>query len=153
MSGTGLFVAIFSGTWALVGAVFLAVGIGMGRAWRRKQERLRAQADGVVLEVIRHAGCDSVSWRPLVEFDCEGRRISLEGDAVSRKRYYEGQPVRVRYDPDDPSCFSIEGENGGARIGRVFTAVGAACVAVAVIAALLAQGASPKLFDDLRWGL
>ncbi len=144
------FIVIFTGVWCLVGAVFLAIGIGMGRSRARREERLRDRADGVILEMIRHTesrhdGETTTSWRPLVEFDCEGRRISLEGDAVGRKKYYEGQRVRVRFDPDDPSVFCIEGDDPIRLLSRIFTAVGAACIVIGLAAAVVVHWSVARL--------
>ena len=151
------FLFAFSGTWIIVGIVFLAVGIGIGRALRRKEERQRANAEGVVLEMLRHTSHsrngESVSWRPLVEFDYEGRRISLEGDTVSRKKYYEGQRVQLYYDPDDPACFRIEGEGGERIVSRVFTVVGAVCLGIGIVSAVLMVGgdALRRQILFMRW--
>ena len=152
MSGTLVFVSIFSGVWGLLGAIFLAVGLGMGRGWRRREERLRASADATVVEVVRHthhsSDGDSTSWNPLVEFVYEGRRITLEAqDSVSRKKYYEGQQVRILYDPDDPASFRIEGENGARTVHVVFTVVGAVCLLIALAAVVIGFLANP----ETRW--
>ena len=152
MSDAGMFFAIFCGVWFVIGVVFLAVGLGLRRSWTHREDNLRGRAEGTVLEVIRHeshtSDGTSVSWCPLVEFDFEGRRISLETkESVSRKKYYEGQRVNVLYDPDDPSAFRIEGETGGRTVYRVFTAVGAGCLAMALIAAAVGVFTDP----EIRW--
>ncbi len=158
MSDRWIFAAIFGGVWALIGIVFLAIGLAMRRAWTRREERLRARTDGVVLEMVRHeshsSSGSSVSWRPLVEFDYEGRRISLEAaDSVSRKKYYEGQRVTVLYDPDDPAAFRVAGEEEARTLFRVFTAVGAGCLAVALIAVAIVTLTSPRVqwLARYRW--
>ena len=144
------FIILFTGIWCLIGAIFLAIGIGMNRSQRRREERLRDRADGVVLEMIRHTesrhdGTTATGWNPLVEFEYEGRRISLEGEPVSRKQYYEGQRVQVRYDPDDPSCFSI-GSNGVlGLLGRIFTAVGVGCIVIGLAAAVVVHWSAARL--------
>ena len=143
------FIIILTGIWCLVGAIFLAIGIGIGRSGRNREERLREQTDGVILEMIRHTESHrdgtTTSWHPLVEFDCEGRRVSLEGESVSRKRYYEGQQVRVYYDPDDPSCFRIGNDDPSRLLGRIFTAVGAVCIVIGLAAAVLVRWGSARL--------
>ena len=158
MSDAGMFFAIFCGVWFAIGVVFLSVGLGLRRSWVRREERLRGRAEGTVLEVIRHTSHSSdgtsVSWCPLVEFEYEGRRISLEAqEGVSRKKFYEGQRVPVLYDPDDPSAFRIEGETGGRTLYRVFTAVGAGCLGVAIIAAAVGVLTSPRIqwLMKYRW--
>ncbi len=155
MSDTGLFILIFSGVWGLLGLVFLAVGIALRRSALRKAERRRARASGTVVELARHVshsdGRTSVSWNPVVEFEYEGRRVTLESeDGVSRRQYYEGQSVEVLYDPDDPACFGIEGNQTQRRVYRVMLGIGAGCVAVAVVAALLVQILRPNITVNYR---
>lgn len=152
MSDMRVFFAIFCGVWAIIGVVFLAVGLGLRRSWTHREDHLRGRTEGTVLEVIRHESHSSdgtsVSWRPLVEFDCDGRRISLETkESVSRKKYYEGQRVMVLYDPDDPSAFRIEGDTSGRTGYRVFIAVGLGCMAIALV------GVAVGVFTDpeIRW--
>lgn len=142
MSDSKLFTIIFTGVWCLVGAVFLAVGIALRRSFLRKEERLRARAEGTVTEVVRRVSHSSngvsVSWRPIVDFDADGRRVSLESsDGGGQKAFFEGQKVEVLYDPDDPTCFRLEGHATMGTVSKVFLAVGLGCVAIGLVAALL----------------
>ena len=141
MSDDALFILMFTGIWCLVGAVFLAVGLSARRRRRLKEERLRARASGTVVEVVRRSSGDSVSFYPIVEFEFDGRRISLESETGGgRKRYYEGQAVEVLYDPDDPACFRLENDNAGLTVSGILLAVGIACVAIGALAALVIGG-------------
>jgi predicted metalloprotease with PDZ domain len=58
-------------------------------------------------------------------------------------------PVRVRFDPDDPACFAIDGDASGRLFYRIFTAVGAVCVAIGVIAAVVVLASHPLAM--MRW--
>jgi len=141
MTDTGMFTLIFTGIWCLVGAIFLAVGVGLRRAAQRKEDRLRARTTGTVTEVVRrysHSdGGDTPVWYPIVEFEAEGRRISLEsGDGGGRKRFYEGQRVEVLFDPDDPSCFQLEGFNSVGLVGKIFLWIGLGSIAIGLIVGL-----------------
>ncbi len=154
MGNANLFVVMFTGIWCLVGAVFLGVGIGLRRSALRREERLRARAEGTVTEVVRRAGGsghDSAAWYPIVDFDADGRRVSLEcADGGGRKRFYEGQRVEVLYDPDDPACFRLEGNDLGRLIGNIFFGVGLGCIAVGLIAALLVKGIRLPFAEDIH---
>ena len=150
MSDSGMFTLIFTGIWCLVGVIFLCVGIGLRRGFLKKEERLRARASGTVAEVVRRthhsSDGDSVSWYPIVEFEAEGRRISLEYDeGGGRKTFYEGQGVEVLYDPDDPACFRLEGRSTTLMVGNIFLAVGLGCVAIGVIVGLVVSGFGTKM--------
>lgn len=144
MSGSNLFLIIFTGVWCLVGVIFLGVGFGLYRGAKRRNERLRARAEGTITEVVRrtHHASDggSVSWYPIVAFEVDGRTISLESeDGGGRKRFYEGQRVGVLYDPDDPTCFRLEGRDALALVGKIFLGVGALCVAIGIDAVLVVR--------------
>ncbi|MBQ3425448.1 MAG: DUF3592 domain-containing protein [Clostridia bacterium] len=142
MNERTLFILLFTGIWCLAGLVFLCVGIGFLRSARRREERQRARAEGVVIEVVRRVSHDrdgsSVSFYPIVEFEADGRRISLESESGGgRKRFYEGQKVQVLYDPDDPACFDLEGYGSRRLLGRISLGSGLVCIAIGTIVALV----------------
>ena len=140
---------MFTGIWCLVGLIFLIVGLGLRRSDLRKEERLRGYAEGTVTEVVRRRSGDTACFYPIVSFEYEGRVLSLESDAGGgRKKHYEGQRVGVRYDPDDPTCFRLDGDAGPRVIGNIFLAVGLGCIAIGVIAGLLASGIPFKILDN-----
>ena len=125
MNDTTLFIVMFTGIWCLIGLIFLCVGIGLKRSFAHREERLRGRAEGTVTEVVRRRSRDTSSFYPIVSFEYEGRTISLESDAGGgRKKYYEGQKVGVRFDPDDPTVFRLDDDNGARLIGNIFLAVG-----------------------------
>ena len=77
----------------------------------------------------------------VVEFEADGRRISLESDeGGGRKRFYEGQRVGVLYDPDDPTCFRLEGRSTTRLVGNIFLTVGLGCFAIGVIVGWIVNG-------------
>lgn len=150
MSDNAIFTLIFTGVWCLVGVVFLGVGIGFRRSFLKREERLRARTSGTVAEVVRRvrqgSNGASVNWYPIVEFEVDGHRISLESDeGGGRKAFYEGQPVEVLYDPDDPSCFRLEGRNATQMLGNIFLVVGLGCIAIGVAVGLIVNAASPNI--------
>ena len=154
----GLFTLIFTGTWCLLGVIFLCVGIGLRRSAARRDERLRARAQGTVTEVVRRVGGSygksGPAWYPIVDFNADGRTVSLEcAEGGGRKSFYEGQSVEVLYDPDDPSCFRLDGRDTLALVGRVFFWIGLACVAVGAGVGLLvnrlaASGTAARLIGS-----
>lgn len=149
MSDNAIFTVVFTGVWCLVGTVFLGVGIAFRRSFLRKEERLRARATGTVTEVVRrehhNTQGNSVNWYPIVEFDVDGRALSLEcEDGGGRKAFYEGQRVEVLYDPDDPACFRLEGRSPVGLLSRVFIIVGLACIALGAAVGALVGGLFPR---------
>ncbi len=142
-----LFTVLFTGVWCLVGAIFLAIGIGMRRSFTRREERLRGRAEGRVVEVVRRehhsSRGDSITWYPIVEFVADGHKIALESDdGAGRKKHYEGQSVEVLYDPDDPTTFRLEGDSVTSLLGKIFLAVGIGCIAIGIVAALVIAAVS-----------
>ena len=147
MFDRGLFTLIFTGVWCLVGVIFLAVSFGLHRSCLRREERLRARATGTIAEVVRRVSHSSdgasASWYPIVEFEADGHTVSLESsDGGGRKRFYAGQSVEVLYDPDDPSCFCIEGFDTLRLVSHVFLGVGLGCVAIGLVVALIVNTVS-----------
>ena len=141
MTKAGMFSLIFTSVWCLVGVSFLAVGFGLRRSFLRREERLRARAEGTVTEVVRRVTHSSsganVAFHPIVDFDADGRHVSLEcTDGGGRKTFFEGQTVGVLYDPDDPACFRLEGRETLNLLGKVFLGVGLGCVAIGLIVGL-----------------
>lgn len=142
MTDMDLFAVIFSGVWGLVGAIFFLVGFFIRRSVLRTEERCSERAEARVLEVIRHRhhsqSGSSSSWHPLVEFDYEGKTISLEAPrGAGRKKFYVGQLLNIRHDPDDPANFYVEGESAVKLLYLIFMVVGLAAVMIAVIALII----------------
>ena len=138
MTDVSMFTLIFSGIWCLVGLIFLGTGLFLRRVSARREERMRTRAGGKVVEVVRRAGANGVGWYPIVEFEADGRRVSLESqDGGGAKRFYEGQSVEVLYDPDDPTRFRLEGLDIIRLVGTIFLWVGLVAIAVGLVAALI----------------
>ncbi len=141
MFDRGLFTLIFTGIWCLVGAIFLFIGLWLRRSAQNREDRLRARTGGTVTELVRRGGANGAGWYPIVEFEADGRKLSLESrDGGGIKRFYEGQRVEVLYDPDDPACFQLEGMNTLRLVGTVFVWVGLVSIAIGLIAAVIVNG-------------
>ncbi len=103
---------------------------------RRRLARART-ASG---EVIAVADVDGQAV-PTVRYHVAGARL----EAIPRtprpgKRYLVGQPVDVRYDPEEPAWMTVESVQGDARVPRPRHAVASTVAAgVLVLAAVLLQ--------------
>ena len=142
MMDMNLFAIVFSGVWGLIGVIFFMVGLFIRRSAVRAEERCSERAEARVLEVIRHRhhsrSGSSSSWHPLVEFDYEGKTISLEAPrGAGRKKFYVGQLLNIRHDPNDPANFYVEGENAVRLLSLIFMMVGLAAVIIAIIALII----------------
>lgn len=138
MQNMNLFAIIFSGVWGLLGVIFFLVGFFIRRSDVRQKIICSKRTEAIVREVIRHHRDQSgncSSWHPLVEFDYEGKTISLESPrGADRKKFYEGQLLNIWHDPNDPANFYIEGESALKMISLIFMIVGLAAILVAIIA-------------------
>ena len=142
MSDTGLFTLIFTGVWCTVGIAFLGIGFFLRSRGVQNRERLRARAEATVVDFIDHFGTyhnhPTHSRNPVVEFDYEGRTISVECmEGLGPRSFYEGQRVELLYDPDDPSFVRMAGFQPEAKLGTVFVVIGTASIVLGITAAAI----------------
>ena len=138
-----LFFVIFPGICGLIGVIFTAIGVGITRNRRRKEQLCTMYTTGTVVDVVRRvshsSGSSSVSWHPVFSYYAGGQQIVKESHfGNSKPQFTVGQTVQVYYDPYDPECYYVAEESIGKLLGRIFTWVGIACLAVA--AGVLAVG-------------
>ncbi len=136
MNDKTIFLITFCGTWALLGAVFLAVGQGLAVARQKKMRRCSERVWGQVADIVPSRGGEGgVTMTPVVEYVTpQGLMRQCSAFSSGRCRYAIGQQVAVWYDPQDPSLWYLEGEKGPRVLSVVFTAVGAGCLAIALLA-------------------
>ena len=141
MDGTTWFAWLFFGIWALVGLVFVLVAWILRRVRLRRAERCTACVTGTVVELeYRHRGEQGGAYYPVVEFPVNGQKHRVRSSCGSRPaRYAAGDSVTVRYDPENPDRFELEGDRVLALLERVFLFVGLGCV---LIGSLVAYGVS-----------
>ena len=134
-----LFFILFPGIWALVGAIFTAIGVGITTNRRRKEQLCTMYTQGTVVDVVRRVNhstsSSSVSWHPVFSYYAGGQQIERESHFGSSKpRFAVGQAVQVYYDPYDPERYYVPEESVVKLLGRIFTWVGIGCFAMAAIA-------------------
>ena len=132
LSFAGLFVAIFSGTFGILGLVFLLVGLGFSAAERRRQNRCTAETEGTVSAFQTQFGSGGV--RLVYSFSIDGQPMQyLSPYALNAPNLLVGQKVHVRYDPQNIGCVYIEEERGARTFTRVFAILGGVFLFVALI--------------------
>ena len=135
----GLFTAIFSGTFGIVGLVFLLVGLGFSVSETRRQNRCTAETEGTVSAFQTQFGSSGV--RLVYSFFIDGQPMQyLSPYALSAPNLLVGQKVRVRYDPQNIGCVYIEEERGARSFTRIFAILGGVFLAVAILTALVLLG-------------
>lgn len=138
-----IFVLVFTGTWCLVGVVFLAVGGMLACLHRRKQRLCSERVWGQVVDILPVYGKEGgMTLAPLVEY-ATPLGMMRQRSAVSSGNcpYAVGQTVAVWYDPAQPSRWYLEGEKVSRMLSRIFLGVGAGAVLLGV-----AVGVSVVLF-------
>ena len=134
MNFAGLFTAIFSGTFGLVGLIFLLFGLGFTATETRRQSRCTAETEGTVSAFQTQFGSSGV--RLVYSFFIDGQPMQyLSPYSMSAPNLLVGQKVRVRYDPLNIGCVYIEEERGVRTFSRVFTILGGVFLGIALLVA------------------
>lgn len=135
-----LFVGIFSGTFGLIGLVFLAVGLSFSAAYKRKQSLCTAYAEGKVTAFEGQNMSSSV--RLIYSFTIDGQTMQhISSYASNAPGLLIGQSVHIHYDPQNIGNLYVEEEGRQQRVfTRVFTILGAVFLGIALIAAIVLLG-------------
>ena len=143
MSETLLFAIIFCGVWALIGIVFLTMGIVMYRNEKKLKENCTEMTYGTVTDIIRNVARDEKgsyndSFNPLFEYNIgELKYIKESSYGTPQPQYAIGQKVEVYYNPENPNEFYISGETFRKEFAMWFSVAGIASIMIAIISAII----------------
>lgn len=140
---------MFGLPFALVGAIFAAIGIFGMRHERLMDERCTSSAEGIVSERVITSDDDdsdstSHSWYFEVTYEVDGETFTVNTKTTGDKdRFHMGDRLTVEYDPMKPdrSRLTVDtdhdtsGLTSIAAIGVVCFAIGAASMTAAFMAA------------------
>lgn len=152
---------VFFAVCSLVGWILLFTGLGVRRDRRRREERERTRATGMIVdyERTRHVrrGVHSY-WKPVVEFMADGETIrrayAMFGDP---EKHPVGEAVEVLYDANDPERFHLEMDttyaDGGATATRAAIVWILLSALLAIALAVLVGGADLSEFSLFGRGL
>lgn len=134
-----LFTLIFSGTFGLMGAIFLAVGLGFQTAVNRKRSLCTAYTEGTVSAMQTQFG--STSLRAVYSFTIDGKPLQYISNYTGAQNLLVGQTVGVYYDPQNIGRVYIEED---ARLmknfTRVFAILGGVFLVIALVVAVVLLG-------------
>ena len=134
-----LFVAIFSGTFGLLGLIFLGVGVGITTAQNKKRSLCTAYADGTVGTAQGQFG--SAGVRAVYEFTVDGKPMQYFSSYSGSGGLLVGQPVRVYYDPANVGRVYIEEDSRQLRLlARIFAILGSVFSIIAIFVAVILLG-------------
>ena len=131
-----LFTLIFSGTFGLMGAIFLAVGLGFQTAVNRKRSLCTAYTEGTVSAMQTQFG--STSLRAVYSFSIDGKPYQYVSNYSGSTNLLVGQTVTVYYDPQSIGRVYIEEDARQMEsFTRVFTILGGVFLFVALFVAVI----------------
>ncbi len=134
-----LFTIIFSGTFGLMGLIFLLVGFSFGASINRKRSQCTAYAEGTVSAMQSQFGSNGL--RAVYSFSIDGKPMQYVSNYSGRNDLLVGQSVSVYYDPEHIGRVYIEEDARQMHsFARVFLIVGGAFLAVALIIAVILLG-------------
>lgn len=134
-----LFTIIFSGTFGLMGLIFLLVGVAFGASINRKRSQCTAYAEGTVSAMQTQFG--SSGLRAVYSFSIDGKPMQYVSNYSGRNDLLIGQNVSVYYDPAQIGRVYIEEDAKQMHsFARVFMIVGGAFLVVALIIAFVLLG-------------
>ena len=126
--------------YLLVGIVIVLIGILSIRKGSQKKNRCTASASAVIVEVQAEkdeAGSENThkkyTYTPIYEFVVNGNTIRKNGGIYShnKKDFNVGDTVAVKYNPDKPEEFLVNGKSGGNGFGIALLLFGFVIIAIA----------------------
>lgn len=134
-----LFTWIFSGTFGLLGAIFLAVGLGILAAQNRKRSLCTGCTEGTVGSYQSSFGSNGL--RAVYQFSIDGKPYQYVSSYSGSTGLLVGQAVTVQYDPQNIGRIYIEEDARQMRMfTRVFIILGGVFVSVALLVAVILLG-------------
>ena len=134
-----LFTLIFSGTFGLMGAIFLAVGLGFQTAVNRKRSLCTAYTEGTVSAMQTQFG--STSLRAVYSFTIDGKPLQYISSYAGNTNLLVGQTVGVYYDPQNIGRVFIEEDARQMKnVTRVFVILGGVFLVIALVVAVVLLG-------------
>ena len=138
-----MFVIIFSGIWALIGFIFLIIGIAIHNNRKKKEINCTSMTYGKVTDIVRHQSYDSdggysSSWHPVFEYNIGKLKFIKESIYGSfQSKYAIGQDIEVYYNPEDYNEYYIAGDTLLKTLATIFTIVGIGAISIAIISAII----------------
>ena len=131
-----LFTIIFSGTFGLMGLIFLVVGFSFGASINRKRSQCTAYAEGTVSAMQSQFGSNGL--RAVYSFSIDGKPMQYVSNYSGRSDLLVGQSVSVYYDPAHIGRVYIEEDARQMEsFTRVFAILGGVFLFVALLVAVI----------------
>lgn len=134
-----MFTMIFSGTFGLLGLIFVIIGLIFNSSLSKKRNLCTAYTEGTVSAMQTQFGTNGL--RAVYSFTIDGKPMQYVSSYAGSNDLLVGQSVGIYYDPQNIGRVYIEEDARQLRIiPRVFTILGCVFVAVALIVAVFLMG-------------
>ena len=134
-----MFTMIFSGTFGLMGLIFLIVGLAFSASINSKRNRCTAYTEGVVSAMQAQFG--SSGLRAVYRFTIDGKELQYVSNYAGNSNLLIGQSVGVYYDPEQIGRVYIEEDARQMKtFARVFMILGCVFLFIAMIVAIVLLG-------------
>ena len=126
--------------YLLVGIVIVLLGFLSIKRGSQKKNRCTAAASAVIVEVQAEkdeAGSENThkkyTYTPIYEFVAGGNTIRKNGGIYSHNKrdFNVGDTATVKYNPDNPDEFLVNGKSGGKVLGIALLLFGLVIIAIA----------------------
>ena len=136
ISFTQLFTYIFSGTFGLMGVIFLVVGLAFSGATNKRRSLCTSSTEGVVSAMQAQFG--SSGLRAVYSFEIAGKPLQYVSNYSGVNNLLVGQSVTVYYDPTQIGRIYIEEDAQQMKnFTRVFSILGIVFLSIALIVAVV----------------
>lgn len=134
-----LFTMIFSGTFGLMGLMFLLVGVIVLLVMNKKRGYCTSSTEGVVSGMQAQFGNSGL--RAVYSFSIDGKPMQYVSNHSGANNILVGQSVTVYYDPQQIGRVYIEEDARQMKtFSRVFSILGCVFLLVAVVVAVVLLG-------------
>ena len=150
----GIKMLVFFAVASFTGWLLFFAGVGTRREVRRKKDAQYTQCVGTIVDYVRKevpAGRSGtrVTWKPVVAFTADGRKLRAEYEnSMDRDQFPVGAEVGVLYNVSNPAHFHLEADPvfidsgaGAMRVGLIWI------LASALLTVLLAVFVGGATFD------
>ena len=126
--------------YLLAGIVIVLIGVLSIIKGLQKKKRCTVSAVAMIVEVEKdddEAGREGTrkkyTYTPIYEFVANGNTIRRSGNIYSHKKreFKAGNTVTVKYNPDKPEEFLVNGKSGGKSFGIALLLFGLVIIAIA----------------------
>lgn len=133
-----MFILIFSGIWCFLGIVFLSVSWIISSVRANKNEVCTSKAMGTVTG-FASGRQRSGGLYPVVEYTtARGETLTVRSNiGMNPPKYKAGDIVHIKYDPNKPESFYIDGDDTANTVKKIFFFVGLGLIAVGLTVGIL----------------